>query len=66
MSLTIDSDAEKIAKLFNLASSQPDRAKIPKDKVAVCSLRLNLVSVANKFCRQCASICDDLLGILFE
>jgi hypothetical protein len=63
---TIDSDPEEIADLFDLAPGQTYRTKVPKNKVVVGSLGLKLVSVTDKFCRQCASIRNDLLGVLFE
>ena len=60
---TVDSNANDIADLLDLAASETSRAQIPEDEMVVRAICLELVPVLHElFCHR-LGVCDHLPGI---
>jgi hypothetical protein len=64
--LTVNSNAQKIADLLDLATSQLKRPQIPEYKMVICAIGLKLVAVCRKRRSQCLCIQNDLLSVCAE
>ena len=60
---TVDSNANEIANLLNLATSQASRAKIPEDQVVISTIGLQSVPMANKLLGEGLCVRNDLFSV---
>lgn len=63
MGLTVDGDTNDVAELLELATSQAERAEIPKDKVVLSARGLQLVVESNELLTKGLSVLNDLESV---